>query len=128
MKIVEFQVTDCKADRYHYECSDIGDCGGLYYSTSEATERIKVLEEENGNMDSMYQDRMLDLEAKLHKHYEKRIDKIDACTSKCVRNEQQLVERIKVLEDALECIRDGEIFQNKLYPSDIARAALEVKP
>jgi hypothetical protein len=28
------------------------------------------LKEENGNMDSMYQDRMLDLEAKLHKHYD----------------------------------------------------------
>ncbi len=32
-------------------------------------ERIKSLEAENGNMDSMYQDRMLDLEARLHKHY-----------------------------------------------------------
>jgi len=32
---------------------------------------VTQLKEENGNMDSMYQDRMLDLEAKLHKHYDR---------------------------------------------------------
>jgi hypothetical protein len=32
-------------------------------------ERVQALEYENGNMDATYQDRMLDLEAKLHKHY-----------------------------------------------------------
>jgi chromosome segregation ATPase len=32
-------------------------------------QRVKDLEDENGNMDSMYQDRMLILEGKLHEHY-----------------------------------------------------------
>ena len=35
MKPVEFTVTDCKADRYHYECSNLGDCGGTYYPAAE---------------------------------------------------------------------------------------------
>ena len=53
------------------------------------------LKEENGNMDSMYQDRMLDLEAKLHKHYER----VDACTTQCIRNEKLLIERIRVSDE-----------------------------
>jgi hypothetical protein len=41
-------------------------------------QRVKALESENGNMDSMYQDRMLDLEAKLHKHYEAELSTLRA--------------------------------------------------
>ena len=36
-------------------------------------------------------------------------------------------ERERVLVEALEAIRDGEVWRNKIYPSDIARSALAAK-
>jgi len=77
------------------------------------------LKEENGNMDSMYQDRLLDMEAKV-------------CTAH---------ERIKVLEDALKNIArqnlESEMHEYDREDADyrgaydciirVARAALEVK-
>lgn len=34
MKIT-FTVSDCKSDRYHYECSELGDMSGDYYPAAE---------------------------------------------------------------------------------------------
>ena len=32
---IEFTVSNCKADRYHYECTEFGDMSGSYYPESE---------------------------------------------------------------------------------------------
>jgi uncharacterized coiled-coil protein SlyX len=62
------------------------------------------LKEENGNMDSMYQNRMLDLEAKLHKHYEAEISALANTITLGRQDFNKLRARHAALVEAASCI------------------------
>ncbi len=40
MDQIEFTVVDCRSDRYHYECSELGDHSGQYYQKAEVDDLL----------------------------------------------------------------------------------------